>query len=80
MMEPPGIPGRFMTDTEVVVEGPGAGRYPWSVYDRAVSFTDGLLLVRKGGIRWLPNAALTEGTPAEAVAVVQSHIPTRVLS
>jgi len=69
-----------MTDIEVLVDGPGAGRYPWTVYDRAVSFTDGLLLVRKGGIRWLPHAALTVGTPTEAVAIVQSRLPTRVLA
>jgi hypothetical protein len=69
-----------MTDTEVVVGGPGAGRFPWTVYDRAVSFPDGLLLVRRGGIRWLPHAALREGTPADALAAVQSHLPIRVLN
>jgi len=69
-----------MTDTEVLVDGPGAGRYPWTVYDRAACFCDGILLLRKGGIRWLPHAALTEGTPTEALAVVQSHLPTRVLA
>jgi hypothetical protein len=69
-----------MNDTEVLITGVGAGRFPWSVYDRAVSFPDGLLLVRKGGIRWLPHEALKEGTPAEAVALVQSHLPVRALA
>ena len=69
-----------MTNTEVLVGGPGAGRFTWSVYDRAVSFSDGILLVRKGAIRWLPHAALTEGTPAEAVAVVQAHLPIRAVA
>jgi hypothetical protein len=59
---------------------PGAGRFPWNVYDRAVSFSDGLLLVRKGGIRWLPHEALRGGSPAEALALVQGHLPVRVLA
>jgi hypothetical protein len=53
-----------MADDEVVITGPGAGNFPWTVYDRAVHFPDGILLVRKGGIRWLPDAALKEGTRA----------------
>jgi hypothetical protein len=69
-----------MGDNEVVITGPGAGRFPWSVYDRAVHFSDGILLVRKGGIRWLPNAALIEGTPSEAIAIVRSHLPVRELA
>jgi hypothetical protein len=69
-----------MNDTDVLIDGPGAGRFPWNVYDRAVSFSDGLLLVRKGGIRWLPHEALKEGTSTEAVALVQSHLPIRVLA
>jgi hypothetical protein len=36
-----------MTDADVLIGGPGAGRFQWNVYDRAVSFSDGLLLVRK---------------------------------
>jgi hypothetical protein len=68
-----------MNATEVQISGHGAGRFPWSVYDRAVSFSDGLLLVRKGGIRWLPHEALKEGSPAEALALVQSRLPVRVL-
>jgi hypothetical protein len=69
-----------MTDSEVVITGPGAGRFPWTVYDRAVHFSDGILLVRRAGIRWLPDAAVTEGTPADAIAVVRAHLPLRDLS
>jgi hypothetical protein len=69
-----------MSDNEVVINGPGAGRFPWTVYDRAVHFSDGILLVRKGGIRWLPDAALTEGTPGDAIAIVRTHLPVRELS
>jgi hypothetical protein len=69
-----------MLDNEVVIIGPGAGRFPWTVYDRAVHFSDGILLVRKGGIRWLPDGALMEGTPGEAIAIVRAHLPVRELS
>jgi hypothetical protein len=69
-----------MGDNEVVITGPGAGRFLWNVYDRAVHFSDGILLVRKGGIRWLPDAALMEGTPDDAIAIVRSHLPVRELS
>lgn len=69
-----------MADTEVLITGPGAGHFPWSVYDRAVSFSDVVLLVSKGGIRWLPHEALREGTPAQALGLVQSHLPVRALS
>lgn len=68
-----------MTDNEVVITGPGAGHFPWTVYDRAVHFSDGILLVRKGGIRWLPDAALKEGTPGDAIAIVRTHLPVREL-
>jgi hypothetical protein len=59
---------------------PGASRFPLNVYDRAVSFSDGLLIVRKGGIRWLPLEALKEVSPAEALAFVQPHLQVRVLA
>jgi hypothetical protein len=68
-----------MTDKEVVITGPGAGQFPWTVYNRAVHFSDGILLVRKGGIRWLPDAALTDGTPSDAIAIVRTHLPVRDL-
>jgi hypothetical protein len=68
-----------MSDNEVVITGPGAGKFPWTTYARAVHFTDGILLVRKGGIRWLPDSALTEGGPGDAIALVRNHLPVREL-
>jgi hypothetical protein len=68
-----------MGENEVVITGPDAGQFPWTVYDRAVHFSDGILLVRKGGIRWLPDSALTEGTPGEAIEIVRAHLPVRDL-
>ena len=69
-----------ITDNEVVIRGPGAGQFPWTAYSRAVRYSDGILLVRKGGIRWLPNAALKEGTPGDAIAIVRTRLPVRDLA
>lgn len=68
-----------MTPSEVEVVGPGSGHFAWTVYQRAVAFPDGIMLVRRGGIRWLPNDALREGTQEEAIALAQSRLPLRVL-
>ena len=40
-----------MDANEVVVTGVGAGHFPWTVYRRAVRFSDGILLTRAGAIR-----------------------------
>jgi len=69
-----------MATHDVVITGPGAGRFPWTVYDRAVHFSDGILLVKRGGIRWLPDAALQEGTPDDAIAMVRNHLPVREIA
>jgi hypothetical protein len=66
-----------MDESEVQIVGVGAGHYPWSIYRRAVSYSDGLLLIRPGAARWLPHEASQEGTAAAAVALVQSHLPLR---
>jgi hypothetical protein len=49
-----------MTDKGVEITGPGAGRFLWSVYER-VALPDGVTLVRKCGIRWLPGARCLNG-------------------
>ena len=48
------------------------GRWGWQAYPRSVRYPDGILLLRRGVIRWLPDAALQEGTPAGATALVKS--------
>lgn len=53
------------------------GTYPWSEYSRAVRFSDGMLLLRNGAMRWLPDSALQRGTVEEALALVRSHLPMR---
>lgn len=42
----------------------------WASYPRAVRFSDGVLLLRGGVIRWLPDSALRQGTVEEATALV----------
>jgi hypothetical protein len=48
------------------------GKWGWQAYPRSVRYPDGILLMRRGVIRWLPDAALQEGTPTDATALVQS--------
>lgn len=55
------------------------GTYPWSVYSKAVRFQDGLLVTVAGGIRWLPDEGLMNGTPDAATSLVASHLPLRRL-
>jgi hypothetical protein len=69
-----------MNANEVVVTGVGAGHFPWTVYRRAVRFSDGILLIRAGAIRWLPDTALTEGTASDALEIVRQKMPLRDLS
>lgn len=49
------------------------GRWGWQAYPRSVRYPDGILLLRRGVIRWLPDAALQQGTPADATALVKSR-------
>jgi hypothetical protein len=49
-----------------------AGRWGWQAYPRSVRYPDGILLMRRGVIRWLPDSALQEGTPADATGLVKS--------
>jgi hypothetical protein len=48
------------------------GQWGWQAYPRSVRYSDGILLVRRGVIRWLPDSALQEGTPADATGLVKS--------
>ncbi len=69
-----------MAETGITITGTGQGNFAWSVYSRAVRFPDGVLLVRKGAVRWLPDAALKSGTVDEAMALVSSKLPTRTIN
>jgi hypothetical protein len=48
------------------------GKWGWQAYPRSVRYPDGILLMRRGVIRWLPDSALQEGTPADATALARS--------
>jgi hypothetical protein len=48
------------------------GKWGWQAYPRSVRYADGILLMRRGVIRWLPDSALRQGTPADATALVKS--------
>jgi len=68
-----------MADTGITITGTGQGTFAWSVYSRVVRFSDGLLLVRKGAVRWLPDRALIGGSVEEATALVRAHLPMRLI-
>jgi hypothetical protein len=69
-----------MSDAGVTIQAKSLhGTFPWSEYSRAVRFSDGMLLLRKGAMRWLPDNALQRGTMEEAIALVRSHLPMRFL-
>ena len=57
----------------------GETRFPWSTYVRAVRFPDGILLLRKGAIRWLPDRSLETGSVDEAIALVRSKLLLRII-
>ncbi len=75
----------FNTETTVSLSDDGisvGGRHAkseseWTAYPRAVRFSDGILLVRKGVIRWLPDSAIQEGTAQDATALVESKTELR---
>lgn len=51
----------------------------WTTYPRAVRFSDGILLLRRGVIRWLPDSAISEGSGKEATKLIASKIAIRRL-
>jgi hypothetical protein len=53
------------------------GKWGWQAYPHAVRYPDGILLLRRGVVRWLPDAALRGGTPADATELVKSRTALR---
>jgi hypothetical protein len=49
----------------------------WAAYPQSVRFSDGILLRRGGAIRWLPDAALEEGSMQDVLALVRSKTNSR---
>ena len=55
------------------------GKWGWQAYPQSVRYPDGILLLRRGVIRWLPDSALQEGTPADATALVKAKTVMKAL-
>ena len=49
------------------------GKWAWAAYPRSVRFPDGILLLRRGAIRWLPDSAIQTGDAKEATNLVGSN-------
>jgi hypothetical protein len=56
------------------------GSWNWAAFPRAVRYRDGIMLLRRGVIRWLPDSALVVGTPADATALTRSKSALRELA
>jgi hypothetical protein len=54
------------------------GKWGWPAYPRSVRYPDGILLLRAGVIRWLPDAAIQNSTPEAATALVRAHSALRM--
>lgn len=50
------------------------GTYAWTTYSRAVRFGDGMMLLKTGAIRWLPDSAVVSGTIEDAMRLVSAHL------
>lgn len=62
----------------IVANGPHIqGKWEWAAYPHSVRFLDGILLLRPGAIRWLPDAAIQGGTVDESIALIASKTDLR---
>jgi hypothetical protein len=57
----------------------GRREYAWTAYPRSVRYADGILLMRGGAIRWLPDASLQDGTTQQATDLVRGKTKMRDL-
>ena len=75
----------FGQEHEVVISEEGVAavgthvesKWSWPAYPRSVRFSDGILLMRKGVIRWLPDTAIVIGDATAATAMVESKTTLR---
>jgi hypothetical protein len=78
----------FGTDVTVTMSADGLvgsgrhveGKWAWAAYPRAVRYPDGIMLLRAGVIRWLPDSALTVGNPVDATTLARSNSALRDLA
>jgi len=70
-----------MSEAGLDASGPHVqGKWDWAAYPSAVRYPDGIMLLRRGVIRWLPDSALLVGTPEEATALARSRSALRELT
>ena len=70
----------LLSDEGISVRGRRAkSELEWAAYPGAARCSDGILLVRKGVIRWLPDASIQDGTPKDAENLVKSNSNLRYL-
>ena len=55
----------------------GNHHWGWSAYPRSARFPDGILLMRNGAIRWLPDSVILAGSADEATRLVDSRTALR---
>jgi hypothetical protein len=55
------------------------GKWGWASYPRSVRYRDGILLLRAGVVRWLPDLSITHGTVGAATDLVASKTTLRRL-
>jgi hypothetical protein len=56
------------------------GTWEWPAYPRAVRYSDGILLLRAGVIRWLPDASIQVGDAGSATALIGSKTALRSIA
>jgi hypothetical protein len=70
-----------MSEAGLVANGRHAqGKWNWAAYPGAVRYSDGIMLLHPGVIRWLPDSGLVVGTPEEATALVNLKSKLRKLT
>ena len=69
-----------LSDEGLEATGPnGHSSVKWTSYPQSVRFSDGILLRRGGAIRWLPDAALEEGSVQDVLALIGGKTKLRTL-
>jgi hypothetical protein len=78
----------FGTDATVTISEMGLvadgrhvqGKWDWAAYPRAVRYPDGIMLLRRGVIRWLPDSAIVVGKPEDATDLARTKSAIRELT
>jgi hypothetical protein len=70
-----------LSEDGLMASGPkGQKKWSWAAYPRSVRYPDGILLLRAGVIRWLPDSAIQSGTAQGATALIDSNTALRSIA